>query len=542
MRCRACQAQNEDSAGLCFECGAPLSAVVKGTVVASRYEILRPLGKGGMGMVYLAHDRELDEPVALKVLRADMEDSGDLAKRFRSEIRLARRVAHKNVCRIFEYGQDAGRQFITMAYVEGVELRRELHERGPLPVEQAFDVAVHVAEALAAIHDEGIVHRDLKTQNIMLDAKGVVRVMDFGIAKDLDAAATELTAAGSIVGSPEYMSPERWHGHGADVRSDVYALGVVIYELFTARRPFQADNLSGWMWQHLHAAPALDELPEPLRPVVGRALAKEMGDRFATAAEVALAVREARGASLAAGKPARPVLPPMPARSSAAALPRPAGRLEPSPTGIPTASPTAVPTGVRTVHTDAPLEVAPAPGPPPVPTPLAKVPSRSGPRGLALLWLLIPAVLGGITMALDLWRFDQSQQPPAPVAVPAQGPAPAAAAPRSNALPMSASATARRVPAAAAGAPPLAPADSRAETAPADGGTLRLSAVPPAEVTIDGARVTGSLRKITLAPGTHLVRMETAGYQPIQRAVRIRSGEVTSLEIDFAEDGVRRNE
>jgi serine/threonine protein kinase len=553
MRCRACQAQNDETTGLCFECGAPLAAIVKGTVVASRYEIQRPLGKGGMGMVYLAHDRELDEPVALKVLRTDMEDSGDLALRFRSEIRLARRVAHKNVCRIFEYGQDAGRQFITMAYIEGIELRRLLHDRGPLPISQAFDVAIHVAEALAAIHDEGIVHRDLKTQNIMLDGKGVVRVMDFGIAKDLDAGAPELTVAGGIVGSPEYMSPERWQGHRADVRSDVYALGVVIYELFTAQRPFRADNVSGWMWQHLRAEPALDALPAPMRPVVGRALAKEMADRFQTAAEVALAIGEARAACLTAATPQRAVPPPLPAhlrpagmpplppRWSGAAVPRPAPRLDPSPTGIPTVSPTAVPTGVRTVHRAPPAHrVPPTPRPPPASSPILTTTAAPARRRSGLAWLIIVGLLSAVSTAVSIFKPEPVPNPP-PVTVSARGPAPAPAQPRANAAPLSATSNARQATGTAGGARPHPPGTPRTDVALAGSGTLRLSAVPPAEITIDGARVTGSLRKIVLSPGTHVVRLETPGYQTIQRAVRIRSGEVTSLEIDFAEDGVRKN-
>jgi serine/threonine-protein kinase len=267
MQCPTCRTPHDDTAAVCFECGAPLAAIVKGTVIASRYEVLKPLGKGGMGMVYLAHDRELDEKVAVKVLRSDLAQDPALGRRFRSEIKLARRVAHKNVCRIYEYGQDGPRQYIAMAFVDGVDLKRLLREQGPFPPAEAFEIALRVAEALEAIHDEGIVHRDLKTPNIMRDGRGVVRVMDFGIAKEQEAASSaDLTGTGTIVGSPDYMSPEQWHGRKADPRSDLYALGVVVYELFTGELPFRADSVPALMRLHLQEPPPLDPGRSPLVP------------------------------------------------------------------------------------------------------------------------------------------------------------------------------------------------------------------------------------------------------------------------------------
>jgi serine/threonine protein kinase len=529
MLCPACQAENDDSAGLCFECRAPLSVIVKGSVLANRYEILKPLGRGGMGMVYLAHDRELDDRVALKLLRTDAGDSGDLARRFRSEIRLARRIAHKNVCRIFEYGQDGPRQFITMAYVDGVDLKRLLRERGPFPFEEAFDIAIRVAEALQAIHDEGIVHRDLKTPNIMLDARGVVHVMDFGIAKDLEGSGLDLTGTGGIVGSPDYVSPERWRGQKADVRSDVYALGVVTFELFTARLPFEADNLSALMWQHVNAEPGLDALPDPMRPVVWRALAKGPAQRFASASDMAEALREARAECLALGVPS--AAPPRPAgrpaipnpRGSAMALPRQAPEVESRMTAVPTLSPTGIPTGVRTRHGAA---TQPPPLPPHWSPPAAAATGQTGSAPARGRWVLggSAAALGALALAATVWRLGTPAAQPSPLP--------------EGRLEIPEPARPVLPPAAPAAAPAAAPGAAPAPTAAT--GALRLSAVPPADITIDGVRVTGPLHRIVLAPGTHLVRLENPGYRPIQRAVKIRAGETTRLEIDFAEDGVRR--
>src|SRR5258708_26580169 len=195
MRCPFCRAENDDSADVCFKCGRGLFALTQGHVVASRYEILATMGQGGMGTVYKAHDRELDEFVALKVLRGDFTSHPEIAKRFRSEIKLARRIRHKNVCGIHEYGQEGHIRYIAMEFISGVDLRRVLRDGGALPYEDAFDVSIQLAEGLQAIHDQGIVHPDLKTPNIMRDNRAAVKRMDFALAKQWESeSSTNLTA------------------------------------------------------------------------------------------------------------------------------------------------------------------------------------------------------------------------------------------------------------------------------------------------------------------------------------------------------------
>src|SRR5258708_3334206 len=219
LLCRSCQGENDDVAQVCFPCRTILSAVTRGTVIGRRYEILSPLGRGGMGAVYRARDRVLDEVIALKLLRADIAGTSEMAERFRSEIRLARRVSHWNVCRIHEYGEDGPLQYISMELVEGTHLKALL-QGGPLPTAQAFDVALQIVEGLQAIHKAGIVHRDLKSLNIMVDAHGVVRIMDFGIAKRLfREGASDPRASSYVMGTPEYMSPEQARGRKVDYRS-----------------------------------------------------------------------------------------------------------------------------------------------------------------------------------------------------------------------------------------------------------------------------------------------------------------------------------
>ena len=336
MICPSCQAENADTVDVCFTCGRALGALTQGSVVAGRYEILSPLGRGGMGMVYKAHDRMLEETVAIKVLRSEFVNTADMGRRFRHEIKLARKVSHRNVCRIHEYGEDGGLRFISMEFIEGTDLKQVMRLAGGLATEEAFDISIQVAEGLQAIHDVGIIHRDLKTPNLMRDARGIVRLMDFGIAKGSEETGTGgMTKTGAVMGTPEYMSPEQCRGDKIDSRSDIYSLGVVYYELFTGQVPFRGDTPVATIFKHIQdpvpfTGDAARLIPPALKPVLARLLAKDRNQRYATAGEVAEALRQARAAS--AGYVPAPAEPPLPEEPEGPAEPpqdrRQTGRLE----------------------------------------------------------------------------------------------------------------------------------------------------------------------------------------------------------------------
>lgn len=303
IHCPSCLAETRVVAGHCFACGAlvepALARLADGALFASRYEIQGLLGRGGMGMVYRAYDRELSEPVAIKVLRPDVaRESGRVVQRFRSEIRLARRVRHRNVCSVYGDGEDGGLLFICMELLPGENLARPVREAGGLPRDEAWDVVLQVACGLVAIHEVGVVHRDLKTANLMRDAVGVVRVMDFGIAKSQGDSETRVTASGStsLMGTPEYMSPEQLRGQDVDARSDLYSLAIVAYELFTGELPLRGETPVATIVRQLQDAPDLGspKLPPALRPVIARALAKGPDERFASASEMMRALERAR--------------------------------------------------------------------------------------------------------------------------------------------------------------------------------------------------------------------------------------------------------
>jgi serine/threonine-protein kinase len=275
-------------------------AVEPGVVLASRYEVLDYIGRGGMGVVYKAHDRTLDETVAIKILRQQAFDDPSMTQRFLAEIKLARRVTHRNVCRIHDYGEAHPVRFISMQFVDGVELGQMVRSRGRLAIAEGYDIALQLVDGLEAIHDQGIVHRDLKTSNVMIDRRGTALLMDFGIAKLWDAhAGTPLTASGLIVGTPTYMSPEQALGEPLDPRSDIYAIGVILFELFTGALPFDASNVAAMIYKKVHEPLHLDSdaalhLPESLKPVVRRALATVAADRYPSARELGAALRDAR--------------------------------------------------------------------------------------------------------------------------------------------------------------------------------------------------------------------------------------------------------
>ena len=212
-----------------------------GAILAGRYEILQVLGEGGMGTVYKAKDRELDRLVALKVIRPEYANHPETIRRFKQELILARQVTHRNVIRIFDLGIADNLKFITMDFVEGRDLTRVLRERGKLPVAEACEVVRQICAGLEAAHNEGVVHRDLKPQNIMLDAQGRIYLMDFGLARSMELVG--MTRTGALIGTPTYMSPEQARGEKADARTDIFALGVIFYELLTGTRPYKDEPM-----------------------------------------------------------------------------------------------------------------------------------------------------------------------------------------------------------------------------------------------------------------------------------------------------------
>jgi serine/threonine protein kinase/tetratricopeptide (TPR) repeat protein len=275
-------------------------AIEPGTIIGERFEVLQLLGEGGMGAVYKAHDRELERDVALKLIRPELARNPEILQRFKHELILARQVTHRNVIRIFDLGQAAGHKYITMEYLDGRDLRSVLRERGKLPPAEAGKIVLQICRALEAAHAEGVIHRDLKPQNIMLDANGRAYVMDFGIARS--AYLPGMTQTGALVGTPEYMSPEQAKGEKLDERSDLFSLGAILYELLNGASPYHSDTPLATLWRRIQEkAKPLTEIdptiPQPLSDIVAKALEIEPKDRFANATEFALALESWLGIS-----------------------------------------------------------------------------------------------------------------------------------------------------------------------------------------------------------------------------------------------------
>lgn len=329
MECPVCAAQNPDAASLCANCHTPLpeldpqetlneagtlvedwnvasaskaskpsigfstsgtGELTPGTVLGGRYEILQLLGRGGMGAVYKAHDQELERTVALKLIRPDLARNPEMVRRFKQELILARQVTHKNVIRIFDLGQADGIKFITMDYVEGHDLRALLKEKRKFPSSEAARIMLQICRALEAAHSEHVIHRDLKPQNVMLDGKGRVYVMDFGIARSVHVPG--MTQTGALIGTPEYMSPEQARGESLDQRSDIFSLGVIFYEILTGTKPYPSDTPLATLWKRMEepvTPPIKFEpgLPLALNDIVVKALQIKPENRFASAREMA---------------------------------------------------------------------------------------------------------------------------------------------------------------------------------------------------------------------------------------------------------------
>jgi tRNA A-37 threonylcarbamoyl transferase component Bud32 len=282
------------------------SSQMIGTTLSGRYRLEAKLGSGGMSTVYLARDTTLDRPVAVKVMHREMSEQADQLQRFRQEARAVAKLSHPNVVAVIDAGEDGGHPYIVFEYVEGETLKQRINRVGALDPQEALAYAIEIARALAVAHARNMVHRDIKPQNVMIDAEGRAKLTDFGISRQLEQ--DGMTATGRVLGTTDYVAPEQAMGRGVDQRSDIYSLGVVLYEMLVGQVPFQADSQVGVAMKHVN-----EELPDvqQLRPeisaaaalVVERATAKDPGERYEQVGEMiddletALEVEAARAGS-----------------------------------------------------------------------------------------------------------------------------------------------------------------------------------------------------------------------------------------------------
>jgi serine/threonine protein kinase len=301
MKCPECQTENLSDSKFCKECATPLTSFFAekieltktldtsgdlfspGSVFAHKYQIIEELGQGGMGRVYRVYDREVEEYVALKIIKPDIANDKNTIRRFRNELKIARKISHKNVCRMFDLNREDETTFITMEYVPGEDLKTSLRRMGPLSLGKAIFIARQVCEGLAEAHRLGVIHRDLKPQNIMIDREGNARIMDFGVARSLESKG--VTDSGSVIGTPEYMSPEQVEGKEVDSRSDIYSLGAILYELVTGQVPFAGNTPMSVALKHVTAAPVEprglnSHIPEEINRVILKCMAKAKEARF----------------------------------------------------------------------------------------------------------------------------------------------------------------------------------------------------------------------------------------------------------------------
>jgi Protein kinase domain/zinc-ribbon domain len=348
VRCSSCSAEIPDGSRFCPSCGEAISSVSQmatdlaspavaeaaqrrspssspvgrlvssdsvdaggftpGSVLAERYRIIGLLGHGGMGEVYRADDLKLGQPVALKFLPRRLANDPARLERFYAEVRIARQVSHPNVCRVYDVGEMEGQHYLSMEYVDGEDLASLLRRIGRLPPDKALDIAREICAGLSAAHDKGVLHRDLKPANIMIDGRGRAKITDFGLA----VAAGEATE-GELSGTPAYMAPEQLSGKGASIRTDIYSLGLVLYELYTGRKAFEGATLQELKRKHSEEAPASPSTVSPgfdpvVERVILRCLEKDPGRRPFSVAQVAAALPggDPLAAALAAGETPSP--------------------------------------------------------------------------------------------------------------------------------------------------------------------------------------------------------------------------------------------
>ncbi|HVA71508.1 MAG TPA: serine/threonine-protein kinase [Candidatus Limnocylindrales bacterium] len=354
--------------------------------LSERYDILGEAGHGNMGNVYKARDRETGETVALKLIKPEIASDQGMMNRFKNELLFARKITHKNVCRVYDFNRIGGIACTSMEFVEGESLRSVLNRFGGLPVRKGIDLALQICSGLKEAHAQGIVHRDLKPENVMIDAQGNLKIMDFGIARSMEAG-TRLT--GAMIGTPAYMAPEQVAGKPVDYRTDIYSLGLMLYEMFTGSQTFHADTPVAIALKQMREAPAPPHEIDPAIPVfieraILKCLEKDPARRYQSIAELETALRSQSGTGF-----------PTPALAPIA------------PVGFP---------AIRS--SDATIAV-----------PATLLPAlRKSKRGSPIAWVLLGAfaVLAALAGLHALGKANTAERVPAPAQSPAPTPPPAA--------------------------------------------------------------------------------------------------------------------
>ena len=307
MKCPKCETDNPTDSKFCKECATPLPVsediivsktetletpkeeLTTGSTFANRYQIIEELGKGGMGKVFKALDKKINEKIALKLIKPEISSDKKIIERFGNELKFARKIAHRNVGRMFHLGEHEGTHFITMEYIPGEDLKSMIRMSRQMGIGTAISIAKQVCEGLSEAHRLGVIHRDLKPNNIMIDKDGNARIMDFGIARSLKEKG--ITGAGVIVGTPEYMSPEQVEAKEFDTRADIYSLGVILYEMLTGRLPFEGDTALSIAVKHKTEEPPdpmefNPQIPEDLGRLVLKCLEKDKEKRYQSPEEL----------------------------------------------------------------------------------------------------------------------------------------------------------------------------------------------------------------------------------------------------------------
>ncbi|HMA41567.1 MAG TPA: protein kinase [Gemmatimonadales bacterium] len=554
-QCVKCHTPLPDHSRFCFACGADqtgggVDAQASGPVealqarlqrlVQGKYEIIRLVGKGGMGAVFLAQDLTLEREVAIKVLPPDFSTDPQVIKRFQQEAKTAAKLDHNNIIPIYRVESEEGLNYFVMKYISGTSLEDVLESKQPLTYDYVQRILWEAACALGHAHSRGVVHRDVKPANIMFDHDGRVMLTDFGISKALQSA-SGLTGTGMIIGTPHYMAPEQAKGQPVDGRADQYSLGVVGYRLLAGSLPFSGDSVHTILYKHIfEEAPRVSalrkDIPRFLTDPIQRALSKDPVERFPTMEEFATAI-----------------WPEQPVSATGKATPRPVLQ-RPAP-GARTGAPVTADAPTEHVASAAAAPTTPLPSMRGRPAPAARPAKRSSRAGLWVLLAVVAVGAGGYVWWSGRNTAGTGDGEPSattpPAAPPAANPAPAATPQSLSVATQTPNTTATAVVAPPSPAPPAS--DRRATTpqrqpqrqpparqapppvvqpppqqAPAEEqGSLTIDSDPSGEVFIDGVDVGPTpLVNYALKPGTHQLRIEAPGYRTLSRTVQVAAGPV----------------